>query len=920
LADAVARRSRRSWYGGEGVIVGNGIRRVSRASALVAVFVAALFVVLAPAAPASAHTVGGVGATNFHTTLSALTPAVPGVSLRVIENGSRLELRNDTGTEVVVAGYSGEPYARVGPAGVFLNDNSPATYLNVDRYSTTAVPAGVDGKSAPAWRQVSTDPVWRWHDHRVHWMLQSLPPAVAADPSSPHRISDWTVVLDRGGQRLTATGSLDWVPGPSPLPWLALALLAALGVAAVTYLARPHRLLAIVTMSLLTVDVVHRVGVMMVINGTVPERLGALFGGDALLVWPFAILGALVLWHRHTRAAWLSAVAAGLTVVSLAIDDVPVLWRSSAPTVFASTVERGVVSLVLGIGVGLIAALPLLLTRHRPSARPWAPGPPAKPTNAGVALPAKPTRAGAVPREPSPAAAVVPVGPADAAQVVPAGSADAAQVVPAGSADPAEVVPAGPADAAQLVPAESANAAQVVPAGSADPAQVVPVGPADGAQVVPAEAASSGPVVRGEQLLPTEPGGADTDGAAKGRVGRRQVAGFLAAGALGALAGVGAAGLRPSTPTGTTVPLGTALGDVGARTVPFRGQRQAGIATPARPQARVWLAGFDLGPEVDSAALRNLLRRWTEAGAKLSAGQPLGERDDAVIAGLGPAALTITVGFGPSLFGKAGIPLSARPAALTPLPTFAGETLDPSRGDGDLGVVVAGDDAVVVTHAARVLRRFAAGVAGLRWQMSGFNAARGAGSDTATPRNLMGQLDGTNNPKPEDPDFATRVFVGPQSDPLHGGSYLVVRRIRMLLDEWDALPVADQERVIGRRKDTGAPLSGGGEHTAANFGARATNGEPAIPNSAHMRLAAPAFNQGAAMLRRTFSYVDGDEAGLLFLAWQADPAKGFIPVQQRLVGADAFGRFIRHESSALFAMPGGADLDGYIGQRLLEAM
>jgi dye decolorizing peroxidase len=132
--------------------------------------------------------------------------------------------------------------------------------------------------------------------------------------------------------------------------------------------------------------------------------------------------------------------------------------------------------------------------------------------------------------------------------------------------------------------------------------------------------------------------------------------------------------------------------------------------------------------------------------------------------------------------------------------------------------------------------------------------------------------------------------------------------------------VADQERVIGRRKDTGAPLSGGGEHTAANFGARATNGEPAIFNNAHMRLAAPAFNQGAAMLRRTFSYVDGDEAGLLFLAWQADPAKGFIPVQQRLVGTDALGRFIRHESSALFAMPGGADPDGYIGQRLLEAM
>ena len=86
---------------------------------------------------------------------------------------------------------------------------------------------------------------------------------------------------------------------------------------------------------------------------------------------PFAILGAVLLWRRRTRAAWLSAIAAALTVVQLAIDDVPVLWRSSAPTAFSSTVERAVVSVVLGIGVGLILALPVLLTRHRAEARPW---------------------------------------------------------------------------------------------------------------------------------------------------------------------------------------------------------------------------------------------------------------------------------------------------------------------------------------------------------------------------------------------------------------------------------------------------------------------------------------------------------------------------------------------------------------------
>jgi dye decolorizing peroxidase len=218
-----------------------------------------------------------------------------------------------------------------------------------------------------------------------------------------------------------------------------------------------------------------------------------------------------------------------------------------------------------------------------------------------------------------------------------------------------------------------------------------------------------------------------------------------------------------------------------------------------------------------------------------------------------------------------------------------------------------------VAHTSRVLRRLAAGVATVRWEQVGFNSARGSGSETATGRNLMGQLDGTNNPKPADPDFAERIFAtGPAW--LNGGSYLVVRRIRMLLDDWEAVPVADQERVIGRRKDTGAPLSGGTEQTPSNFGSTA------IPVNAHIRLANPAFNQGAAMLRRGFSYVDGAEAGLLFLAWQADPRRGFIPVQQHLVGADALGRYIRHETSALFAMPPGASPGSHVGAAMVERL
>ncbi|HEX6872735.1 MAG TPA: Dyp-type peroxidase [Micromonosporaceae bacterium] len=777
------------------------------------------------ATPAWAHDVGGVGATNFRTTLSELDPVVPGVSLRVVENGARLELRNDTAVEVVVDGYGGEPYARVGPTGVFLNDNSPARYLNTDRYSNTAVPAGVDGRGPPRWRQVADQPAWRWHDHRVHWMLGTLPPVVAAAPTQPHRISDWTITLHHGEQVLTARGSLDWVPGPSPWPWFAATGLAVAGVAALPLLRRPHRLLAAATAIVLVARTAHGLGVMLVTTGSVPERLSSLFGSDAVLVWPFSILAVVLLWRGHTRASWISAAVGFVLASTLFLDDAPVWWRSSAPTALPMLLDRATVAVVVGAGLGLIVALPVMLRRQQASSA---------------------ARSGARPR---------------------------------------------PTLAERPLAAESTVAAEPAPTAG----QV--------AGSVPSAAVEQ-PVALGL------PGG--------GGVGRRQAVGYLAAGALGALAGAAGAAAASGN-GGTAAPAGPALAEVGRRSIPFHGQHQAGIAAPARPQAHAWVAAFDLAPGIDRAGLGQLLRAWTEASARLTAGQPLGHPDDGVVTGLGPAALTVTFGFGSSMFGQAGVPAAARPAALAPLPAFEHDQLDPAASDGDLGLVIAGDDPVVVAHAARVVRRLAGDRARLRWQVRGFNAARGNAPDATTPRNLMGQVDGTANPAPADPDFAARVFVATTGPAwLRGGSYLVVRRIRMLLDDWDRLTLAEQEAVIGRRKDTGAPLSGGGEHTAPDFGARSPGGALLIPEHAHIRLATPAFNDGAAMLRRGFSYTDGDATGLLFLAWQADPGRGFIPVQRRLSGLDSLRRFIRHESSALFAAPAGAGPDSYIGQALIE--
>ena len=181
----------------------------------------------------------------------------------------------------------------------------------------------------------------------------------------------------------------------------------------------------------------------------------------------------------------------------------------------------------------------------------------------------------------------------------------------------------------------------------------------------------------------------------------------------------------------------------------------------------------------------------------------------------------------------------------------------------------------------------------------------------------MGQVDGTKNPKATDPGFAAAVFAG---DPgwLAGGSYLVVRRIRMLLDDWDQVPVADQERVIGRRKDTGAPLSGGSEHTPANFGAAGPAGGLLIPIDAHVRRRRPRSTRARRCCGGDSPMWMVSESGLLFLAWQADPRRGFLPVHRSLAASDALNRFIRHETSALFAMPGGVVPGGYLGQSLVE--
>ncbi|MFE1542465.1 iron uptake transporter deferrochelatase/peroxidase subunit [Streptomyces microflavus] len=424
------------------------------------------------------------------------------------------------------------------------------------------------------------------------------------------------------------------------------------------------------------------------------------------------------------------------------------------------------------------------------------------------------------------------------------------------------------------------------------------------------------------ETVPPDPGPA-------GVSRRRLLGGVGAAGATGLVLGAGG-GAAGYAATRSDAP--TALTAVGSTEAMFHGKHQPGITTPL--QARGHLVAFDLVAGAGRKEAVALMRRWSAVARELMAGRPTGGsadgpgHDTGIALDAGPSSLTVTFGFGRTFFARTGL-TSRLPAALDPLPPFSSDQLDAKRSDGDLWVQIGADDALVAFHALRAVQKESAGTVKVRWQMNGFNRTPGATARPMTARNLMGQIDGTGNPKPADEDFGRRIFVpaspGTPQEWLEGGSYAVVRRIRMLLDDWEKLAVDRQEQVIGRRKADGAPLSGGSETTAMDLDKAGPDGRLVIPDNAHARISSPEKNGGAAMLRRPFSYHDGisedgtPDAGLLFVCWQADPFQGFVPVQRKLDRGDALSPFIRHEASGLFAVPGGAAEGEYVGQRLLES-
>jgi deferrochelatase/peroxidase EfeB len=398
------------------------------------------------------------------------------------------------------------------------------------------------------------------------------------------------------------------------------------------------------------------------------------------------------------------------------------------------------------------------------------------------------------------------------------------------------------------------------------------------------------------------------------------------------LAGAGVAGIAGAAAVGGALIRSAdeekAAGPGASDAVAFHGAVQGGIVTPA--QDRLHFVAFDVVTK-DRAQLVQMLKDWTAAAARMTAGLDAGDvgatagileappDDTGEAIGLPASGLTLTVGFGPGLFrdasGKDRFGLADRkPAALADLPHFPGDLIQPELSGGDICVQACANDPQVAVHAIRNLARIGMGVVTVRWSQLGFGRTSSTSTSQATPRNLFGFKDGTANLKAEETTLLKEhLWVQPGDGPewMTGGSYAVTRKIRMLIESWDRTSLGEQETIVGRTKGEGAALGRAKEFDEIDLVSKNGDGDPLIPVDAHVRLAHPTVNKEARLLRRGYNFVDGSDglgrlnAGLFFIAYQRDPRTAFVPVQLNLARHDALNEYIRHVSSGLFACPPG---------------
>jgi deferrochelatase/peroxidase EfeB len=414
-------------------------------------------------------------------------------------------------------------------------------------------------------------------------------------------------------------------------------------------------------------------------------------------------------------------------------------------------------------------------------------------------------------------------------------------------------------------------------------------------------------------------------------------AAVLGSAGLGAVAG--AAGEAQSRPrahaeSGSEATRAS-LADELATRIAFDGEHQAGILTPApaSAQKQATLVALDaIAP--NRALLVDALQTLSVRARALTQGDIVGEQEvddpppDSGILGAddAPDQLTVTIAFGASLFDDRYGLAAKRPRRLTAMPNFSNDELDPARSHGDVLVQVCAGQRDTVVHTVRELMRATVGRLTPRWKIDGFQSAARGPKPHSSARNLFAFRDGTANPDATDEKLMDGlVWIDPSSgEPAwtHGGTYQVVRTIRMHVEFWDRVGMFEQQNMIGRDRVSGAPLGGSEEYEDPRYDLD-PHGKR-IPLDAHIRLANPRTPKTAdqRIVRRGYNYDRGiDEAGdldqgLVFVAFNQDIERQFATIQKRL-GEEPMIDYITPVGGGYFFAPRGSSGRGdWVGSGL----